>query len=122
MLQSAQLTMTDFYFAWSKLKIQFSEKAHSQSTRSILSEMKSREESLFNNEVVVSCMLLDPRLQVMLTPQQQEVAFKHLHLLWMHITVERARKLTHIHMLLLIIYWRRFLSIHIRHILNQFQF
>jgi hypothetical protein len=47
--------------------------------------MKRRESKLFQNEAFLSAIFLDPRVQVLLTAQQRELAKTHLATTWARI-------------------------------------
>ena len=72
-LQNEQLTMTDFYCIWIKLKLQLAfEKNSSSLARELLESMKRRKSTLFSNKAMLSCMYLDPRVQILLPSDKKK--------------------------------------------------
>lgn len=66
-LQSVQYTMSDFYAAWVELKCEMESMSGIELVDNILVEMLFREEEFLKNDVVYSCVYLDPRYQVLLS-------------------------------------------------------
>lgn len=84
-LQSVQFTMSDFYAAWIELKCEMESMSGIELVDNILVQMQFREEEFLKNDVVYSCVYLDPRYQILLSAGTRiESLFYHffyLHLL-----------------------------------------
>lgn len=76
-LQNEQMSLSDFYKYWLKLKIELS-KISSTIATSVAGIIKKREEHLLQNPVYLSALYLDPRFKFLLSSQESEIAQKHL--------------------------------------------
>lgn len=76
-IQHQQLTISDFYGEWLRCKRKM-ESINSTISKNLLTYMKKREDKIFKNEVLLSCVLLDPRYSFLLTPDEISVARRHL--------------------------------------------
>lgn len=65
-LQAVQYTVSDFYAAWTELKIEMENMAGIELVDNILTEMRHREKDLLENDVVYGCVYLDPRFKILL--------------------------------------------------------
>ncbi|XP_018574395.1 uncharacterized protein LOC108913338 [Anoplophora glabripennis] len=83
-LQYEQLTLGSFYVYWQECKLT-TEKIRSEFARIIVKNMEERENNLFNNDVFIAGIFLDPRLKIILNLQQMEKAKKHLKQLWVRL-------------------------------------
>lgn len=66
-LQGVKFTMSDFYAAWTELKCEIESMSGIELVDNILVEMQFREEEFLKNDVVYSCVYLDPRYQILLS-------------------------------------------------------
>lgn len=65
-LQSVEFTVSEFYAEWINLRCEMESLQGIELVDNILAEMQIREGSLLQNDVVYSCVYLDPRFQVLL--------------------------------------------------------
>ena len=72
-LQSEVLLLSDFFSQWIKTKLEL-ERSTNTFTNSLLSAMKNREAKLFDNDVLLAGVFLDPRFKSLLTPEQKTQA------------------------------------------------
>lgn len=66
-LQAVNFTVADFYHAWHELKIELEPLAGMELVDNILEQMEIRSAELLRNEVVYSCVFMDPRYRILLT-------------------------------------------------------
>lgn len=66
-LQAVNFTVADFYHAWHELKIELESLAGMELVDNILRQMEIRNAELLRNEVVYSCVFMDPRYRILLT-------------------------------------------------------
>lgn len=83
-LQEEQLTIGDFFGAWLSCKRKTS-KIDTDLARKLTENMNIREKNLFENDVFVSAIFLDPRYKVLLSRAQTTQAISHLEQLWLKI-------------------------------------
>lgn len=76
-LQRSQITIGDFYGIWWKC-VNATKKVDTPLARSLIEALTTRQKMLFENEIFVSAMFLDPRYQCMLSKENKDVAKKHL--------------------------------------------
>lgn len=76
-IQHQQLTISDFYGEWLRCKRKL-ESIDSVISKKLLEHMRRREEKIFKNEVLLSCVLLDPRYSFLLTLDEINMAKRHL--------------------------------------------
>lgn len=80
-LQDEQLTMGDLYSTW--VKCQFAtDKIDTPFAKCLVSQMKNREQKLFENKSFLAALLLDPRFNVILSVEQLAAAKSHLAKTW----------------------------------------
>lgn len=78
MMQRVQISLSDFFGAWGEIKFELSKLGNSTLVQNLLAEMKSREETLFNNKVLNAAVFLDPRFQKYRPNQNRECAISFL--------------------------------------------
>lgn len=76
-LQQEQLTFSDFFIAWLELKLKC-QNSQNIITKQLLALLQLRETKLLENEVLLSAIYLDPRINLMLTEQQKALAKQNL--------------------------------------------
>lgn len=91
-LQSEQLTLTDFYGAWLQCKIQ-TESLNTSFSRNVFRCLVSREHNIMSNKVLLSAIFLDPRFKITLTKPQSSVAINHLINVWTHLKKLKEREI-----------------------------
>ena len=76
-LQNKQLTMGDYYSAWTicKLKVQ---KIKNEFSEIFLTALDKRSEKIMKSDSMLACMYLDPRYQILLDTSQRTQAKSHL--------------------------------------------
>lgn len=84
LLQSEQLTLTDFYGAWLTCKIKTQSLGTSFSNY-LAQCLVKREKHIMNNKVLLSAIYMDPRFKNMLTQEQSTRAIDHLIKVWVHL-------------------------------------
>lgn len=72
-LQEEQLTVGDFYIAWMLCEFKIT-KMTAKIATDLLASMKNREKSLFQTDIFINGIFLDPRVNTILTPEQQNKA------------------------------------------------
>ncbi|RVE48834.1 hypothetical protein evm_006608 [Chilo suppressalis] len=77
-LQEEQLTVGDFYLAWMMCQFQLS-KIKTRLSENIIESMKERQKLLFENDVFINGMFLDPRVNSVLTSVQQKKSKRKLN-------------------------------------------
>lgn len=77
-IQHEQLTISDFYGQWLRCKKKI-ESINSTFSKKLLAYMIKREDKILKNEVLISCVLLDPRYSFLLTPDEKNVGKRHLN-------------------------------------------
>lgn len=77
-----QLTIGDFYKEWLKCKME-TKKLNTEYARHIAEHMKKAEEKMKKNKAFLAAVYLDPRIRVILTGDQTEMARQHLERVWM---------------------------------------
>lgn len=91
MMQRVQISLSDFFGAWGKIKFELSKLGENTLVKNLLAEMKSRDEILFNNRVLNGAVFLDPRFQKYMPNQNREQAIFFLTELYKKIElVKRA--------------------------------
>lgn len=76
-LQEEQLTIGDFYLSWMLCEFQLT-KMTAKIAKDVVLAMKEREKTLFNNDVFINGIFLDPRVNSILTQEQQSKAKENL--------------------------------------------
>ncbi|KAF2883044.1 hypothetical protein ILUMI_23121 [Ignelater luminosus] len=80
-LQEEDLMTGDFYRTWLKCKVD-TERIGSRFSKLLVSYMNEREEKLFENEIILSAIYLDPRFKVVLNETQIESAKNYIIQVW----------------------------------------
>ncbi|KAL5241000.1 hypothetical protein ACI65C_008410 [Semiaphis heraclei] len=83
-LQYEQLTLTDFYGAWIACRIE-TESLNNAFSDKLVQCLRSREQNIMNNQVLLAAIFLDPRFNITLTEYQCNIAITHLINIWFHI-------------------------------------
>ncbi|KAE9523319.1 hypothetical protein AGLY_016267 [Aphis glycines] len=83
-LQYEQLTLTDFYGAWIACRIE-TESLNNEFSNKLVQCLRSREQNIMNNQVLLAAIFLDPRFSITLTEDQCNIAITHLINIWFHI-------------------------------------
>lgn len=84
LLQSEQLTLTDFYGAWLTCKIK-TQSLGTSFSNNLAQCFVIREKHIMNNKVLLSAIYMDPRFKNMLTQEQSSIAIDHLIKVWVHL-------------------------------------
>lgn len=66
-LQSTNFTVADFYCAWHELKFEMEAMAGVELVDKILVEMAKREIDMMQNDIIYSCVFMDPRYRILLS-------------------------------------------------------
>lgn len=81
-LQGVQISLSDFYGGWARIKMNLSSFDDDLFARNLLSQMKKREKDLFDNSLLNASVYLDPRFQKYMPHENKENAIsflKHLY-------------------------------------------
>lgn len=65
-LQATNFTVADFYGAWHELKMEMEDLAGVALVDNIIAEMNTRETDMMQNDVIYSCVFMDPRYRILL--------------------------------------------------------
>lgn len=91
--QSEKYTLSDFFGGWARIKMELTKYGDDLLAKMLLSNMKHREEVLFNNKVLNAAVFLDPRYQKFMSNQNKEKAIAFLSKLYKEKECLRARSL-----------------------------
>lgn len=89
-LQAEQLTLSDFFYFWTKCYLDTS---HVQTplAQQICLFMKNRQNILMTNATFLSALYLDPRFQVVLSSEEEALSLQHLNVTWLRILKIQAK-------------------------------
>lgn len=73
-LQSEMISLSDFFGAWARIKMELSKYGNDLLAQNLLNQMKRRETVLFNNDVLNAAVFLDPRFQKFMPNDKKEAA------------------------------------------------
>lgn len=95
-MQNAQYTLSVFYGTWFTLKMNLEELKRFQLAEDIIEGMSKREKGLLDTPPMLCNVFLDPRYQIMLSMEEQDIAIEHLRNLHQQIHSDAAinRKLS----------------------------
>jgi hypothetical protein len=79
-VQSVQMTLSDFYGHYVKCRLLLSKSSNEYAQ--LLAKSMNGRESLFTNNILLTAVYLDPRYQVLLSPEDKINAQKHLSFLY----------------------------------------
>lgn len=65
-LQAVNFTVSDFYAAWQELKMEMESLAGVELVDNILIQMDVRESDMMRNDIIYSCIFMDPRYRILL--------------------------------------------------------
>ena len=83
--------MGDVYQIWMKCKLEISKLPSTSFSTLLLRAMKQRELNLLENDIFVSCVYLDPRINVLLSEKNKDNAKKHLQATWNALQARNAK-------------------------------
>lgn len=87
--QSPSLTLTDFFGIWINLRLKMQQMVNSSNiVQQLFNAIKARENSVLANPIVLAAVCLHPRLKVLLSNDQTQLAINVLINLW-----ERLKKI-----------------------------
>lgn len=66
-LQAVNFTVADFYGAWQELKMEMVDLIGVELVDNILVQMEARESEMMQNDIIYSCVFMDPRYRILLT-------------------------------------------------------
>lgn len=89
--QNEKYTLSDFFGNWAKIKMDLTKYGDDVLAKALLSNMKQREEVLFNNKVLNAAVFLDPRYQKFMPQQNKQNAITFLSKLHKHKELLRAK-------------------------------
>lgn len=78
LMQREVSSLSDFFGGWAKIKMELHKIRDDQLGQQLLTDMKSREDVLFNNQVLNAAVFLDPRFQNYMPFQNKEKAIDFL--------------------------------------------
>lgn len=81
LFQTTHLLAGDFYSAWLKCKMETS-KICSRFSTNLVESLNEREKALFNQDVIMSAIFLDPRFKVVLSTSQIDIAKNYISYVW----------------------------------------
>lgn len=77
-MQRIEISLSDFFGGWAKIKFEITKYGEENLAQQLLSEMKTRESDLFNNQVLHAAIYLDPRYQLYIPQPNKENAVTFL--------------------------------------------
>lgn len=84
-LQRETISLSDFFGSWARIKMQLSKYDDDLLAKNLLDQMKKREPTLFNNEVLNAAVFLDPRYQKFMSACNKNAAIDFLSKLYKRI-------------------------------------
>lgn len=85
-MQEEKLSLSEFFGCWLTCIIK-TKKLNTVLAKNLFSCMQEREKILFDNDVLLSAIFLDPRYKIVLSETQVQKSIQHLQLLWRHMNV-----------------------------------
>lgn len=78
LMQKEVISLSDFFGGWAKLKMNLSKFPENELADKLLSQMKVRENDLFNNPILNAAVFLDPRYQKFMPNENKDNAIQFL--------------------------------------------
>lgn len=77
-LQAVNFTVADFYYVWHELKLELEAFSGVELVDNLLAQMETRKSELLENQIVHSCVFMDPRYHILLTEGNSSFCTKYM--------------------------------------------